>query len=165
MNPRTRFLFGMISTSFLGLGFILGWVGAPRVPAPIYIQVQESADYTQVEESAEADAVTYLVTAYCACEQCCGRWARHSPGITATGVRAVEGITVAADWSILPPGTVIEIEGYGLRIVQDSGSAIRGRRIDIFFTSHADALRFGVQKLKVREVGVWQGLNSTITRN
>ena len=156
MNQRTRFLFGIISTSFLGLGFILGWVGAPRVPAPIYIQVQESA---------EADAVTYLVTAYCACEQCCGRWARHSPGITATGVRAVEGITVAADWSILPPGTVIEIEGYGLRIVQDSGSAIRGRRIDIFFTSHADALRFGVQKLKVREVREWQGLNSTITRN
>ncbi len=145
MNPRTRFLFGMIGTSLLGLGFILGWVGAPGVPAPVY---------TQVQESAEADAITYLVTAYCACEQCCGRWARHSPGITATGVRAVEGITVAADWSLLPPGTVIEIEGHGWRIVQDSGRAIRGRRIDIFFTSHADALRFGVQNLKVREVRV-----------
>ncbi len=145
MNPRTRFLFGMIGTSLLGLGFILGWVSAPRVPTPVYIQVQESA---------EADAVTYLVTAYCACERCCGRWARNSPGITATGVRAVEGITVAADWSLLPPGTVIEIEGRGWRIVQDSGRAIRGRRIDIFFTSHADALRFGVQKLKVREVRV-----------
>lgn len=149
MNPRTRFLFGMIGTSLLGLGFILGWVGAPGVPAPVY---------TQVQESAEADAITYLVTAYCACEQCCGRWARHSPGITATGVRAVEGITVAADWSLLPPGTVIEIEGYGWRIVQDSGSAIRGRRIDIFFTSHADALRFGVQKLKVREVREYGGV-------
>lgn len=92
---------------------------------------------------------TYVATAYCPCEKCCGSGAS---GITASGAVAREGITIAADWDILPEGALVEIDGLGYRIVQDTGSAIKGHRIDIYFEVHEDALDFGVQEVRVRVV-------------
>jgi len=92
---------------------------------------------------------TFIATAYCPCPLCCGS---NADGITACGDKAREGVTVAADWEILPEGTIIEIEGIGYRLVQDTGSLIKGHRIDIYFDSHEEALEFGVQEVKVRVV-------------
>jgi len=100
----------------------------------------------KIEEPIQWD--TYIATAYCPCEKCCGK----EDGITASGVKAREGITIAADWDVLPEGTIVEIEGLGYRIVQDTGSAIKGHRIDIYFEEHEDALDFGVQEVRVRVV-------------
>lgn len=93
---------------------------------------------------------TYRATAYCACAKCCGK----SDGITASGEKAKEGVTIAADWKVLPKGTEVDIEGLGSRTVQDRGGAIKGRRIDVFMSSHEKALEFGVQDvlLTVRRV-------------
>lgn len=88
---------------------------------------------------------TFKVSAYCACVRCTG----NTKGITASGAKVQEGVTVAADWSVLPKGTVIEIDGIGQRIVQDKGGAIKGNRLDIYFQDHQTALNFGVQYLKV----------------
>lgn len=82
----------------------------------------------------------YTITAYCHCSKCCGK----SDGITASGVKATEGITVATDKS-MPFGTKIYIDGVGERIVQDRGGAIKGNRIDLYFDSHQEALNFGRQ--------------------
>ena len=68
--------------------------------------------------------------------------------ITASGVKAIEGITVATDKSI-PFGTKIYIDGLGERIVQDRGGAIKGNRIDLYFDSHQEALNFGRQTKEV----------------
>ena len=103
--------------------------GAPRIEKPLQWE-------------------TYIATAYCPCEKCCGK----EDGITASGVKAREGITIAADWDVMPEGTIVEIEGIGYRIVQDTGSAIKGHRIDIYFEVHEDALDFGVQEVRVRVV-------------
>jgi len=84
---------------------------------------------------------TYKLTAYCACSKCCGK----SDGITASGVRAVQGVTVAADTSQLPFGTKILIDELGEYTVQDTGGSIKGNRIDVYFESHQEALQFGVQ--------------------
>ena len=86
----------------------------------------------------------YVITAYCHCVKCCGK----SDGITASGEKAVEGITVATDKSI-PFGTKIYIDGVGERIVQDRGGAIKGNRIDLYFDSHQEALNFGRQTKEV----------------
>lgn len=52
--------------------------------------------------------------------------------MTSTGVKAVEGITVAADPEILPYGTKVLIDG-NIYTVQDTGSALKGKKIiDIF---------------------------------
>lgn len=83
----------------------------------------------------------YIITAYCHCVKCCGK----SNGVTASGAIATEGITVAADTRIFPFGTRIYIEGVGERIVQDTGGAIKGNRIDLYFSDHQSALNFGKQ--------------------
>ena len=74
----------------------------------------------------------------------CGK----ADGITASGDKATEGVTVATDKSI-PFGTKIYIDGVGERIVQDRGGAINGNRIDLYFDSHQEALNFGRQTKQV----------------
>ena len=101
----------------------------------------------RIEEPAQWD--TYIATAYCPCKNCCGSGAS---GITASGARPREGVTIAADWDILPEGTIVEIQDIGYRMVQDTGSAIKGHRIDIYFEEHEKALEFGVRKVQVRKV-------------
>ena len=95
---------------------------------------------------------TFTATAYCPCKKCCGEWATKRDGLvyTASSEIAKEGATIAADWAVLPPGTVVEIEGLGRRVVQDKGEAIKGNRIDIFFDSHQEALDFGIQDIKLK---------------
>jgi 3D (Asp-Asp-Asp) domain-containing protein len=64
----------------------------------------------------------------------------------------LQGNTCAADLAIFPYGTLLMIEGVGMRIVDDTGGAIRGTRLDIFFNEHNDALMFGRVKRKVQVV-------------
>lgn len=83
---------------------------------------------------------TYKITAYCGCASCCGK----SDGITASGTKAKEGRTIAADTSVLPFGTKVVIDGKTYT-VEDRGGAINGKKIDIYFDSHSDALKWGVK--------------------
>ena len=89
----------------------------------------------------------YRVTAYCPGPCCCGEWA---DGITASGlpVTANGGKFVAADKSI-PFGTMLNIPGYGYAPVLDRGGAIKGKRIDVFFPTHQEALNWGVKYLNI----------------
>lgn len=81
------------------------------------------------------------VTAYCACERCCGRWA---DGLTASGATPTEGVTVAVDTSVIPLGAEVRFEGDDtVYIAQDTGVA--GSHIDRYFNDHAEAEDFGVQ--------------------
>lgn len=95
----------------------------------------------------------YIATAYCACSKCCG-W---NTGITATGTQATQGRTIAVDPRDIPYGSrVVVIFADGRQhayIAEDTGGAIREKRIDIFFDSHTEALQFGVQKVMVYEEG------------
>lgn len=89
----------------------------------------------------------YTIVAYCA-EQyphICG----GNP-TTASGEPVTPGVTVAADPDVLPMGTRIYIDGIGERVVQDTGGAIQGNKIDLAVESHAEALAWGVQ-----HKGVW----------
>ena len=111
-----------------------------------------SKDVIVIEQPVQADEIqqsltykgVYKITAYCPCVKCCGK----TDGITASGEKAVEGVTVAMDKSI-PFGTKVYIDGVGERIVQDRGGAIKGNRIDLYFDSHQEALNFGRQTKEV----------------
>jgi 3D (Asp-Asp-Asp) domain-containing protein len=136
-------LLAIISFSF-GTGLVVGKLATDK---------SEPVLAAYVEEPAESEWQTFTATAYCPCKKCCGKWALNRPNglvYTASGAIAEEGVTVAADWNILPAGTLIEIDGLGERIVQDRGGVITGNRIDLFFNSHEDALEFGVQEVLVR---------------
>lgn len=106
--------------------------------------IGDGAKNTEIE-AVQPVVEEYVITAYCPCVKCCGK----SNGITASGIKAVEGVTVAADTNILPFGTKIIIDGVGERIVQDRGGAIKGNRIDLYFDSHQEALNFGKQTKEV----------------
>lgn len=40
--------------------------------------------------------------------------------------------SIAVDPSVIPMGTVLEVEGYGRGVANDRGSAVRGRHVDIW---------------------------------
>lgn len=64
-------------------------------------------------------------------------------GTTRSGVRVRQGIfsTVAADPNQFPIGTLLYIPNYGFGVVADTGKAIKGRRIDLYFDTVADVYR------------------------
>lgn len=116
---------------------------SPDISAPIF--KKEEPKKAQPVAKKTSNKFWAETTAYCACMQCCGK----TDGITASGVKAVQGVTVAADTSRLPFGTKLHIDGVGERIVQDRGGAIKGNRIDIYFDNHQEALQYGRRKVEV----------------
>lgn len=69
-------------------------------------------------------------------------------GITATGAKAKKG-TVAVDPRIIPLGSKLYVEGYGHATALDTGGAIKGNKIDLFYESLYEAKRFGRRNIKV----------------
>lgn len=94
----------------------------------------------------------FKLTAYCSCEKCCGYYATirktdengNKIVNTASGTIAQQGRTIAVDTSVIPFGTRVLIDGNEY-VAEDRGGAIKGNRIDIYFSNHQDALNFGVQ--------------------
>lgn len=88
---------------------------------------------------------TYEVTAYTAGPESTGKSPGHPAyGKTASGEMVKENHTIAADWAVLPPGTVVKIEGLdGTYTVEDSGGAINGNIIDLYIEDLAEALAWG----------------------
>ncbi len=111
---------------------------------------------TSTIETSNTQRRTFLmeVTAYCHCTKCCGKKAR---GITASGkhVSYNGGEFVAADTRLLPLGTKLLIPGYAAAKpveVIDRGGAIKGNKLDVFFPSHKEALKWGRQIVPVTVV-------------
>lgn len=92
-------------------------------------------------------------TAYTAHYSCTGK-RPGDPGyrITASGIPVGHGI-VAVDTSVIPFGTQLYIEGYGLAVAADRGGAIRGHKIDLFFECLDAAREFGRRQLAVYILG------------
>jgi 3D (Asp-Asp-Asp) domain-containing protein/peptidoglycan hydrolase CwlO-like protein len=64
------------------------------------------------------------------------------PGHTATGLPVGYGV-VAVDPAVIPLGTRLTIPGYGEGVAADTGSAVSGNTIDLWFPTLADALAWG----------------------
>ena len=64
------------------------------------------------------------------------------PGHTATGMPVGWGV-VAVDPAVIPLGTRLTIPGYGEGVAADTGSAVRGADIDLWFPTLAQARAWG----------------------
>lgn len=123
-------------------------VGAsPVAPEPVKEETETELTCLTEEEANPAflDLGEFRLTAYCACEKCCGKWA---DGITATGTTPTAGRTIAVDQDVIPYGSEVIINGHTYK-AEDCGGAIVGNRIDVYFDSHEEALEFGVQYANV----------------
>jgi 3D (Asp-Asp-Asp) domain-containing protein len=84
---------------------------------------------------------SFTATAYC------------TGKVTATGTTPTDK-TVAADPAVLPMGSRIRLTGLaerydGIYVVRDTGSSVRGRRIDLYIRDCREAVRFGRRSVRV----------------
>lgn len=80
------------------------------------------------------------------------RWKKKT---TATGAVARVGL-IAVDPRVIPLGTKLYITSadgkswvYGTAVAADTGGSVKGNKIDLFFDTHAECIKFGVKKAKV----------------
>lgn len=129
----------------------------PELGPPVVEKVEEIEGFVEVEK------ITYRVTAYCACEKCCGQWALNRPldengnpiVYGAAGEVLTSGISAASPLSF---GTQIELDGYGTVVVQDRTAKWVVEKygeniIDIYFDSHEEAWNWGCQYIEGVIVG------------
>ena len=72
----------------------------------------------------------------------------YSDGYTAIGLKATYGV-VAVDPRVIPLRSRLYIDGYGYAIAGDTGSAIKGNRIDLCYDTYEEAIRFGRRPVTV----------------
>lgn len=136
------------------------WIGQELfIPAP-----SPSKDDSKTEETLEGKSYLVEATAYCPCFSCCGKHeGDEGYGITASGynVFSYEKNIIAADTDVLSFGTEVKLyrmlpsgdeEFIGTYTVEDQGGGIKGERIDIFYFSHEEALKFGRNQLRLEVV-------------
>jgi cystine transport system substrate-binding protein len=70
------------------------------------------------------------------------------PGRTATGIPVGWGV-VAVDPRVIPLGTRMTIPGYGEAVAADTGGAVRGATIDVWFPTVAQALAWGRRSITI----------------
>lgn len=99
---------------------------------------------------------TFEITAYCSCEKCCDSFANNRPHdkngkeivVGSIGCELIQGVSIAVDPSIIPYGTKVSINDHEY-VAHDTGGAIKGNKIDVYFSNHEDAVAFGVQYAEV----------------
>jgi uncharacterized protein YabE (DUF348 family) len=101
----------------------------------------------QVSRGVETGQEYYVAsTAYTAnCNGC--------SGVTATGINLHQNPNVkviAVDPNVIPLGTKVYVEGYGYAVAADTGSAVKGHKIDVFFPTKSAAYRWGLRNVKIK---------------
>lgn len=80
----------------------------------------------------------------------------NNNGLTSLGIPAIAGTgsadnphIIAVDPRVIPYRTTVYIQGYGFARALDTGGSIKGNRIDLLFSTHEAARRFGRRQLKI----------------
>jgi 3D (Asp-Asp-Asp) domain-containing protein len=94
-----------------------------------------------------------IATGYTAGVESTGKKPGHPQyGITYSGVKVRRDFvsTIAADPKVFPIGTLLYIPGYGYGVVADTGSAIKGNKIDLYFETRKQVFKqWGKRKVDV----------------
>jgi 3D (Asp-Asp-Asp) domain-containing protein len=105
------------------------------------------AAWLKSRQNKVAKVLNATLTAYTAGFESTGKTPAHPAyGITSSGTKVKANHTIAVDPDVIPMGAFVYIEGIGLRQAEDTGSAIKGARIDVYIPDLKQALEFGVKK-------------------
>ncbi len=110
---------------------------------------EPAADVKKPEPKAKSEpagkVLNVSTTAYTAnCTGC--------SGITSTGFNLKSNPNakvIAVDPSVIPLGSKVFVEGYGTAIAADTGGAIKGNKIDVFFSSKSQAYAWGNKTVQI----------------
>ena len=106
----------------------------------------QSAPAPKQESSSAASWMTFQATGY----------STQQAGLsthTATGIDLrVNPRVIAVDPSIIPLGSLVEVQGLGVYVAGDTGGAIKGRIIDIHYSSVSQALSWGRRSVNIRVI-------------
>lgn len=111
----------------------------PGIPKKEEIPVEETFEGYKKGESLGI----FKTTGYCGCSSCSG-----GSGLTYSGTVPQPNHTISADITVLPLGTKVII-GETVYTVEDIGSGVDGHTVDLYFSSHQDALDYGVKNQEV----------------
>ena len=140
MNLRTKILFITLSL-VIALETTAIVVLATKV-REFSVQAETDVIEEAIEESLFGEPIgEHVLTFY-----------THTGYRTASGVYPKAGRTVAVDTRFIPHGTVLYIEGIGIRVAEDTGGDIKGNRLDVFVDTKQEAIQKGVKKAKVYKV-------------
>lgn len=100
-------------------------------------QTTESSSTTSSTSTSSSNKVLYMQsTAY--------SYSETGYSITASGLDLRQNpMAVAVDTSVIPLGTMVEVEGYGIAIAADTGGAIKGNIIDVHFNTVEQCRQWG----------------------
>ena len=128
----------------------------PASAVVLDLEAPEEAENEQIEAALLARAHVIencRITYYDACVKCCGK----SDGITASGVKATPYVTCAVDTGRIPLGADV-LADYGdgvLHYFRADDTGVTGGHIDVCVTTHAEALRLGVDRATVYWAEPW----------
>lgn len=127
---------------------ILIWIAASFMLGPLFGMSLKAvaADQTYIIEETETEWIylgKFRTTGYCKCSVCCGKWSEvEQPD-------KQPGDCVGVDYDEIPKGTKLYINDIGYRTALDTGSAAKGKMIDIMYGTHEQAKEHAVQWLEV----------------
>lgn len=85
-------------------------------------------------------------TGYCNCRKCAGKWAGCA---TAIGTKPRAKRTIAVDKRLIRLGSKVQMDNK-MYVAEDTGGAIKGKRIDVYYASHKKATSHGVKYKKIK---------------
>ena len=94
--------------------------------------------------------IFFFVMSYCLGEEItCESTAYCLKSRTNSEAYAFPGV-IAADYSVIPYGSIVYVEGYGYAVVLDCGGDIKGKRIDVWFPEYNTCKNWGRKIVKVK---------------
>ncbi|MFF2480705.1 3D domain-containing protein [Paenibacillus sp. NPDC058071] len=142
----------LLATAFLLMTVICP--SAASAAAEAGLKPKETVTAYEFAREQALATVEVVATGYTAGVESTGKRPGHPQyGITYSGVKVRRGqvSTVAADPKLFPIGTVLYIPGYGYGVVADTGSAIKGRKLDLYFeTTKQVYSEWGKRKVAVQ---------------
>ena len=103
---------------------------------------RETVSKPVTEVIAEGTAVSYDGVKYSRMITVVATGYTHTGNRTATGTHPHRG-TMAVDRRVIPMGSYGYVPGYGAVHAEDTGGAIKGNRIDLFFETRGQAVSWG----------------------
>lgn len=105
------------------------------------------------DDISQFQTVEVVATGYYAGHESTGKTPGHPEyGVTYSGVQVRRDVfsTIAADTKLFPLGTLLWIPGYGYAVVADTGSAIKGKKIDLYYETKEQVFKeWGKKKVNV----------------